>query len=108
MARFQYQQTSQTDRRFLISLCLFAAFILLFYVGFSSLSEGNQKRQRESLENALQRSIVHYYALEGRYPENLEILEDAYGLTYDKARFFVDYRLPGSNIFPDITIIEEE
>jgi hypothetical protein len=35
-------------------------------------------------------------------------LKENYGLTYDEDLFFVDYQTIGSNILPDVTIIEKE
>ncbi len=52
------------------------------------------------------RSITHCYAVEGTYPSSLEYLKENYGLTYDETVFFVDYQTIGSNILPDVTIIE--
>ena len=52
------------------------------------------------------RNITYCYAVEGAYPESLDYLKENYGLTYDENLFFVDYHIDGSNIFPDITIIE--
>ncbi len=52
------------------------------------------------------RSIANCYALEGEYPESLEYIKENYGLVYDEDRFFVDYRVSGSNIMPDVTIID--
>ena len=45
--------------------------------------------------------------MEGAYPESLEYLKENYGLIYDEDLFFVDYKVEGSNILPDITIIEK-
>ena len=81
--------------------------MLLFYQGIESLSSGSVRRQRESLENALNRSITYCYAVEGSYPESLEYLKEHYGITYDEDRFFVDYKIVGTNILPDVTIIEK-
>ena len=39
-------------------------------------------------------------------PFALEELAARYGLTYDTSRFFVDYRVNGANLYPDVTIIE--
>lgn len=105
--RFQYDKRKPSDKKLLLSVCIFAIVLLLFYVSFSSVSESTQRRQLESLERALNRNIVHYYAVEGYYPESLEILKEHYGLRYDETRFFVDYRLQGANIYPDVTIIQE-
>ena len=62
-------------------------------------------RQLESLENAIHQSIVYCYTLEGCYPESLEYMKEHYGLIYNEELFFVDYRLQGTNIMPDVTII---
>ena len=60
----------------------------------------------ETLEQAVSRGIVHCYAMEGAYPESLQYLKDHYGLIYDEDRFFVDYQVLGSNLIPDVTIID--
>ena len=90
------------------SILVFLAIALLFFQGISSVSSGTRKRQKESLENAITRSITHCYAVEGSYPASLEYLKENYGLTYDENLFFVDYQTIGSNILPDVTIIERE
>lgn len=107
MARFQYRKASHTYRKFVLSVCAFTLFTGVFYQGVESLSSSTQKRQRESLENALIRNITYCYAVEGSYPESLDYLKEHYGLTYDEDRFFVDYQVIGANILPDVTIIEK-
>ena len=107
MARFEYQKKQHTYRKFIISVCVFLLIVLLFYQGIESLSSGSVRRQRESLENALNRSITYCYAVEGSYLESLEYLKEHYGITYDEDRFFVDYKIVGTNILPDVTIIEK-
>ena len=107
MARFEYQKKQHTYRKFIISVCVFLLIVLLFYQGIESLSSGSVRRQKESLENALIRSITYCYAVEGSYPESLEYLKEHYGITYDEDRFFVDYKIVGANILPDVTIIEK-
>ena len=107
MARFEYQKKQHTYRKFIISVCVFLLIVLLFYQGIESLSSGSVRRQKESLENALNRSITYCSAVEGSYPESLEYLKEHYGITYDEDRFFVDYKIVGANILPDVTIIEK-
>ncbi len=108
MSRFQYQKQPYQPPKFILSVCVFLAVLLLFVQGISSFSEGTVKRQKESLENAIMRSVTYCYTVEGSYPGNLEYLKEYYGLTYDENLFFVDYRTTGSNILPDITIIERK
>ena len=86
--------------------------LVIVLLGFSifanSMTDSNASREKEILQNAIDRSITQCYALEGVYPDNLEYLEEEYGLTYNKDHFFVDYQYIGSNLRPDITIIERQ
>ena len=38
--------------------------------------------------------------------EDLNYIEEHYGLTYNKSEFFIDYQIEGENIKPTFTIIE--
>lgn len=82
--------------------------LLLFWFGLSSISESTVSRQQESLETALNRDIIHCYAVEGFYPPSLGYIEEHYGLVYDKDLFFVDYQPIGSNLRPDVTILVKQ
>lgn len=107
MSRFQYKKQSRGSSGIILSLCVFLMILMLFTEGLSSLSDSTMRRQKESLENAVTRSVTYCYTVEGTYPENLDYLKDNYGLIYDEETFFVDYRIIGSNVLPDITIIEK-
>ena len=88
---------------------LILAVVLGVFVLFSnSMVSNNTAREKEILENAIERSITQCYALEGVYPGSLTYLEENYGLIYNKDQFFVDYQYIGGNLRPDITIIERE
>lgn len=88
---------------------LLLVLVLGVFVAFSgTFAQHNLDYEREILENALDRSILQCYALEGAYPVSLSYLEENYGLTYNKEHFFVDYQYIGGNLRPDFTIIERE
>lgn len=106
MNRFEYGKPKKRIPRSLLSVCVFIAVFLLFFQGITTFSADTQKRQRESLENALTRSVTYCYTVEGAYPPSLAYLRENYGLIYDDSLFFVDYQYSGANILPDITIIE--
>ena len=106
MARFEYKQKSHSGLKLILAICIFAAVIAVFFCGINSLSSGTDTRAKESLENSIQKSITYCYATEGSYPESLEYIKENYGLVYDESKFYVDYRVMGSNILPDVTIIE--
>lgn len=107
MNRFQYRQQPHNPPKLIGSACLFIIVLALFIQGISTLSDSSVKRQRESLENALTRGITYCYSIEGSYPESLEYLKKNYGIIYNEDLFFVDYKIAGSNMLPDITIIEK-
>ena len=88
---------------------LILVLVLTGFVAFSgSFSKTNLGYEKDLLQKALDRSITQCYALEGTYPNNLEYLEEHYGLTYNKKHFYVDYQYIGGNLRPDVTIIEKE
>lgn len=91
---------------YLLPLIAFLLLFVLFYNGITSVSDTNIAKQRESLETALNRSIIQCYAVEGAYPPSLQYIKDHYGLIYDEELFFVDYQPIGSNIMPDVTILD--
>ena len=76
----------------------------LFY-GMSSVSSATQKEEERSLKQAVIKSAVHCYAVEGSYPESLTYLEEHYGITYDHDKYLVTYEVVGSNLMPDVDVI---
>lgn len=107
MHRFSTSETKGADRRSHTRwlYLLPPALIIVFYLAINSVGNSATERQRDSLERALSRDIVHCYALEGFYPPSLQYIEEHYGLVYDHDKFYIDYRPIGSNIHPDVTII---
>ena len=108
MKRFVYRKSKGSCSKMFLSAAVFIVIALIFIQGIDSISTGTKRRHRESLENDQMRSVTHCYALEGTYPVTLDYLKDHYGLTYDESLFLVDYQTLGSNILPDITIIERK
>lgn len=108
MSRFAYERKPSGQKRHLWSLLLFVVVLVVFYVSLDRFSADSTRRQKENLENALQRTITYCYAAEGSYPEDLTYLKTHYGLTWDEDLFFVDYRVSGANIYPDVTILERK
>lgn len=82
--------------------------MLLFLSGIQHLSEASLARQKESLESALSRSISQCYAVEGAYPPDITYLQEHYGLTYDSSLFLIDYISYGSNLRPEVTVLQKK
>lgn len=106
MKRFYYGRKQKGVGGAVVSLALFFVVVLLFSAGIDGASDRAKREQRSSLEDAVWRSITQYYAIEGKYPQSLEVLREEYGLQYDSEEFFVDYQVFGANLMPDVTVLE--
>lgn len=106
MSRFVTDQRSPLLRGPILSIFVFGLLFVCFFFSVEYFGEEAKARQLEALENAIHQSIVYCYTLEGSYPESLAYMKEHYGLTYNEELFFIDYRLQGANILPDVTIIE--
>ena len=88
------------------SVFFFLIIIIAFMFGISFISSTSSRDQKQVLTDAINKDIIHCYAIEGYYPPSLSYIEDHYGLTYDKDRYLVDYVPVGDNIMPSVTIVE--
>ena len=107
MHRFTTKFNRYEYRRFPVRMLYLVCpvILVLFWVMIHSVDQSTLDRQQDSLQNAIDRDIIHCYAVEGFYPPSLSYMEEHYGLTYDKDLFFVDYQPVGSNMRPEVTII---
>ena len=93
-------------RKFPIAPVIFILIMGAFIYGVSTVSKSKVMNEKELLEDALQRDIVHCYAVEGMYPPSIRYIEEHYGLIYDKEKFIISYVNEGDNIAPSVIIIE--
>lgn len=89
----------------LLSVLLFSALLLVFLYGIGETTQQTLQEQRKNLETAVEKGLLQCYVIEGRYPETLTHLEEHYGIAYDKERFYVDYRVYGTNMRPEIEVL---
>lgn len=86
---------------------LLAAGVLVFLlVALTRLDRGRSREDIRQLEEALRRTAVACYAVEGIYPPDVAYMQDHYGLSYDESRYVVHYDLVASNFMPGITVME--
>lgn len=96
------------NRRLLGSVLAFLLLFALFYHNMSAVSENTVVEQKRSLEEALNRNIVHCYITNGFYPESLEYLMANYPIAYDDSLFVIYYQPIAANLMPDVTVIERK
>ncbi|HHU17691.1 MAG TPA: hypothetical protein GXZ70_05660 [Clostridiales bacterium] len=90
----------------IIPILLFLCLLLFMFIGIRNVSSASDKESRQILQDALLRTTVQCYAIEGMYPPNVEYLEEHYGLLFDRNRFIIHYEIFAGNIPPDITVID--
>ena len=105
--RFISHRKTSYLRNVIFSVLFFLLILGIFYAGTSSLQKKVSEEGINTLQNAITRSVTRCYAEEGSYPETLDYLKEHYGLTYDESRYYVDYQPLGSNIMPDVTILQK-
>lgn len=90
--------------RLLAPLAGLALVVGLVFFGVRSLRAGSDAARLEMTQQAVRRTVVQCYALEGRYPPSLDYLADRYGLMMDVDRYVYHYRLNGANLMPEILV----
>ena len=108
MLHVQVQKEKRSLSGYLLSLLLFLAVLFFFLFGVRAMESKSEEESLASLRNAIQRACVQCYAIEGRYPPNLDYLEENYGLILDREHYVYHYRLEGSNLMPEIQVFEEK
>lgn len=102
----QQQNTAPLIKSMVIPLLIFAFFVIIFLIGVKNVASVAADESREILQDAVMRTTVQCYAIEGMYPPNVAYLEDNYGLTFDRDRFIVHYEVFADNIPPEVFVID--
>ena len=92
----------------LLTLVVLAVILLSFSTAVSNLHLGGGEEGRLRLEESIRRAAVTCYAVEGIYPPDLAYLQEHYGIQVNEERYYVFYEVFGSNMMPDITVLERE
>ena len=86
---------------------LFTVAVMLMIVsGLSQTKESNRVEGLRILEDSIRRAVVMCYAVEGRYPNSIEYIEENFGIHIDRSKYAVHYNIFASNLLPDITVVE--
>lgn len=94
-------------RKFIIT----AMIIVIAFVGiytYNSVEKAGEEQQIKAIEGAVIQSAVQCCSIEGAYPQDLEYLENHYGLIIDQEEYIVVYELIASNILPEVTVLKKQ
>ena len=85
-------------------LILLAAALLIVWKPSRDLGDESAAAIRE----AIRRSALQCYAVEGVYPPNLQYLQDNYGLEVNTEDFYVTYDAFASNLPPTVLVTSKK
>ena len=98
---------------FLTWFCRYAFSVLLLLLtlgivlgSMPSVLENTRAEKRNMAEETLRRAVVSCYALEGRYPPDIDYLRRNYGVQISETDYIVHYEIFAENIMPEITVLE--
>lgn len=92
----------------LLAPVIMVLIILCFATATDQLDADRTGEACRQLEIAIRRGCVACYAAEGYYPTTLDYLQEHYGIQVDEKRYTVFYEAFGSNLMPNITVLERQ
>ena len=102
------QKKSGIFTELILSSVIFIIVFVLFCTGIASVGQTASEQQLANVRRAVTQSVVHCYAVEGRYPESIEYLEQNYGLNINRDKYLIHYTVFASNIMPEISVTEKQ
>ncbi len=100
-----YSDKAKPRRRLLwLPLAILLAALLCFLV-FGRSGRDLGEESAAAIRDAVQRSALQCYAVEGVYPPDLQYLEDNYGLQINTEDYYVVYDCFASNLPPTIRVV---
>ncbi len=87
-----------------ISIALILSFLLFFYYSVVNVNEKSENEKFDILAEAIIKSAVQCYAIEGFYPPDIAYLEKNYGLIVNHEKYVVSYNVFASNLMPNVEI----
>lgn len=97
---------SRFFRRNGFRICIYGLILAFIAAAFAATSGHNREQEIATLTNAVEQDISAYYARNGYYPDDIEVLRREYGLTYDADRYYIGYDLRGANIRPNVKVVD--
>ena len=95
-------------KELIVPVSVFALMLAVFIVGFVFVRNSSRAQNIELLRQAVKRTALECYSVEGFYPPEVTYLEDNYSLNYDHDRYLVFYDCFSSNMMPTIDVYEKK
>lgn len=105
MARIYKSKHEAKSIASIILIVVLAVFIIYcVWYAADMLQRSQDQEALAATENAIIKSAVQCYALEGQYPTGLAYLEENYGLTLNREKYVYHYESIGANMVPVVKV----
>lgn len=88
----------------LFQILIFIALIIILIVIFTDFNRYSEEQNKILTKEAIQKSMLQCYTIEGAYPVDLTYLEKNYNLRINYDDYHVVYEYIASNIMPEIDV----
>lgn len=89
----------------LVTILVIAIAAVIVFAAIGDYRNNYDDKKVEEVRETVLSYVAECYALEGRYPNDLQYLEDNYGLVLDKDKYVYHYLIFASNYLPDVKVI---
>jgi hypothetical protein len=89
----------------LITVFVIAVAAVIVFAAIGDYKDSFDEKKAEEIRDTVLSYVAECYALEGKYPTDLEYLEDNYGLMLDRDKYVYHYLIFASNFLPDVKVI---
>ncbi|MEA4870594.1 MAG: hypothetical protein VB062_08185 [Christensenella sp.] len=100
-----YERERGQHKGLLFAVIVFVLLVAVFLLSLFAATQRNDAREQEMMSDALRRAIVTCYAVEGKYPPNLDYIYKNYGVRIDASRYVVFYDVIAANVMPSVDVI---
>ena len=100
-----YERERGQNKGLFLAVIVFVLFVAAFLFSLSAASRKNDVHEREMMSDALRRAIVTCYAVEGKYPPDLDYIYENYGVRIDSSRYVVFYDVIAANVMPSVEVM---
>lgn len=101
-----YERPRGQNKSLVFAIAVFTLLIVLFLVSLLSTARRSDAQEQQVVASALQRAIVTCYAVEGKYPPNLEYIYENYGVRVDESRYAIFYDVIAANVMPSVQVTQ--
>nr|WP_315101042.1 hypothetical protein [uncultured Catonella sp.] len=108
MKRFINAKARRAERQEMIKMLFFVIVIsAVLIVGIHHIGNMGNEQGIKLTREAVVRTVVECYAIEGIYPPNEQYMVDNYNLSYDETKYYIHYDAFASNIMPTVEVYEK-